>query len=200
MKRCHPWDIRTGNSKEDAYWSVAGLDLAWVSLSTSANKMIEKTATARSRSRSNSNNNFAKDNELEGNIHGFAAEKAISFLTNQTINQHEVLVSSSTPDVGEYEVKATKYDRSWRLYVNESTMKPARKYILCMTYLYPKYIAAIGWAFGYQVNRGPEKLPWREREQAYWIPWGELTSIKDIISMDIGEAELGINAVQSDQP
>lgn len=191
MTILHPWDIRTGSN--DSWWWVIGMDWIWVELSDRDVGMIKSAAQSRDDSNRRSKKNYAKGSSLVGHEHGYAAELSMAHISKLGINQETVLVNRNRADLGnDIEVKSTQYAGSWRLYVNESTMKPQRRYVLCMTYLYPKYVAAIGWVFGSEIDRGPDALPWRKSEKAFWCPWTVLHDMNQIVSIERTPALLGI--------
>ena len=173
-------EVTIGDGFEDPYWRFTGQDWIWFSLSKEESDWIDKVGKLRNDSRKNSSNNFAKGNSLIGNIHGVCGEYVVSQYLNEPINQISVLKDRNKADVKNYAVKATKYDKNWRIYDNESTIKRDRIYILVMTAFYPKTIAIMGWCYGDEINNGPEQMGFREREKAYWTSWHTLKPMSDI--------------------
>lgn len=183
MEICHPFDIR--GTDNDKWWMCVGLDWIWVKIFPSDEDYIRRVASHRSNSRTGSKNNFAKGDRRRGDILGCAGEEVVGFLMKKRVEHAYV---KDAPDVGEFEVKTCAFDVGWRLTVNHSTLKPHRKYINCMTYLYPKFVAVQGWTWGHEIENGPEPTKFRERELVVWTSWHTLKPIKDLIKIELEPA------------
>jgi hypothetical protein len=165
------------NSDEDKYWRFIGQDWKWMKLSDEDFKWCESIGKRRNASRQGSRNNFAKDDAEKGHIHGVVGELAVHRYFDLPINQLTTLKNNSLPDVGNFEVKTTKYKANWRIYCNESNRKLEREYILVLTCFYPNYVAIMGKIFGFDIKNGPDQMSFRSREKAYWASWHDLRNV-----------------------
>lgn len=178
MEIVRSYDVRTGDADEDKYWGFVGEEWAWFGLTSYDVNRCEDVARARDKSRGGSQKNYAKGSSLEGSVHGFIAEMAASRFTGLKINQTTVLRDRNQADLGnDIEVKATRADGGWRIYVNESTMRDERRYVLVSTCFFPKYVAVMGWIYGHEINEGPQEMKFRKDERAYWKSWHSLRTM-----------------------
>ena len=175
------YDVDFKDNQETKYLKFISDDWLWYPLRKEETDWCELIGKTRTESRKFSKNNFANDKRAENDVHAVCGELLASRILKEPINQLTVLKDKNMPDVGVFDVKTTTYDRDWRIYINESTIKRDRPYILATTFLYPKYIAAIGWIYGDLVTNGPVKLSFRNKEKAYWCSWHRLKPIQEIL-------------------
>lgn len=172
------FDLELDDNDDAKYWRFVGEDWTWFHLNDEQVKWAEKAGKTRDRfGKTRTKVDFSKGDSLPLHISGVAAEMVASYLTGQKINQIE-LKSKNMPDLGQdIEIKSTRYAKNWRMYINESQLIPTRRYIFAMTYLYPKYIALLGWVYGRQMPQQLHEFPWRDKERAYMIDYRSLNSM-----------------------
>lgn len=164
------WDLELDDKDDEKYWRFVGEEWVWFELNQAQVAWIELSGRTRDRfGKTRTRVHYSKGDSLPLNISGIGTELVVSYFTGEKINQIE-LTAKHLADVGkDIEVKSTRYAKSWAMYVNESQLREDRRYVFGMTYLYPKYIALLGWCYGRQFPRELESFPWREKERAYRI-------------------------------
>jgi hypothetical protein len=173
------WDIQLDDNDDAKYWRFVGEDWLWAELSDEHVKWIEKVGKARDKhSKANTKIHYSKGDSQPLNISGVATELIASYFTKEKINQISELRSKTAADLGsDIEVKSTRYSKNWRMYVNESQLMPNRRYIFGMTFLYPKYVALLGWCYGRQFPSRLHEFAWRDKERAYMIDYQALNNM-----------------------
>lgn len=182
------WDINLDDIDEEKYFKFIGEEWLWYELSSEEVNWIETMGKRRDKfGKTKTKVDYSKGDSAPLHISGVAGEYVIAKLTGLRINQIE-LTNKAASDLGEdIEVKSTRYGKNWAMYVNEKQMIRGRRYICTMTYLYPKYVCALGWAYGRQFPLQPDALPWRESERAFRLGYHSLNPIH---TLEIGRASL----------
>lgn len=182
MSLVHFMDINlTGTEFEDEvkYWRFIGQDWIWLSLTDEDKAWCEMIAKKRHEANfSSKKRHWGKGddaNKLKNDVYGVAGELALSRVINQPINQLTTLKNRDIPDVGQYEVKTTTWNKNGQIFVNESQLKRNYEYVAVLTKFFPKYVAVIGYIHGANITNGPKALDWRPDEKAYWFNWDQTT-------------------------
>lgn len=164
------WDLQLEDKDDQKYFRFVGEEWVWFKLNADQQKWIEAAGKRRSSfGKSKTKSNYSKGDSSPLDISGMAAELVSHYFTGEPLNQIE-LKSKTIADLGrDIEIKSTRYAKNWTMYVNESQLIDSRRYIFAMTFLYPKYVALLGWCYGRQFPRELHAFPWREKERAYRI-------------------------------
>lgn len=172
--------------KDIKYWNFVGEDWFFTRFSPAEIYTIKQKAKIRDDSNKYSKKNYAKNSSLEGHIHGAAGEAAVYKMMGVDLNKISATDKPNNErhlgDLKGMEIKATTAPKDWSLYVNESTLKQGRVYVLTLTHFWPFCAAVMGWTYGHTIlNDGELFLPkFRNKEKMYSLSWHRLQPIQTI--------------------